>query len=405
MRVAVFTRFFPTVSQTFVIRQVAALIERGHDVTIFARRPSRPEPLQEDVVRHGLLERLVDWRRAPSAKESLRALTPTGLALAARAAATPRLGLPLNASERPLAALRASELPRFDAILAHFGPQGLVADWLRELGVLRGPLATVFHGFDVSSYPDRKGLGIYTELFARSAYALPISEHWAERLQGLGCPADKIRVLRMGVRLEDHPFRPPRPRGGQPLRLIAVGRMVEKKGFQVAIDALARCREELDARGGFRLCLVGEGPERSEVEARVRAAGLEDCVELTGAKPASFVRNALENAHVCLVPSHTSRTGDKEGIPVVLMEAMALGVPVLSTRHSGIPELVPSRQLVPEKDVDALASALIQLADAEARWPEIAAEQRAIVERSFSAEVVDEELERILSDVAAHPRA
>lgn len=398
MKVGVFTKSFPSVSQTFVIRQCTALIDRGHDVTIFARRPKSSEPVHEDVRHYGLVERMLNWRAPPSPREAARWARPEALRLASRAVAQGPMGLPVGLAERPLAALRARELSAFDIVLAHFGPQGILADWLQTLGLLRGPIVTVFHGFDVSGFVQRTRPDVYAGLFERGAFALAVSERWATRLRELGCPRDRIHVLRMGVRLDELPFRPRHREASEPLRLLAVGRLVEKKGFVIALEALASRREAL---GDFRLDIIGDGPERARLEAATHAARLDDRVRFRGAQPADFVRNALNDAHILLAPSHTSRTGDQEGIPVVLMEAMAMGLPVISTRHSGIPELVPDESLVPEKDPRALADRIVDVVTRARDWPGIGRAGREIVEREFSADVVDDRLDALLRSIAS----
>lgn len=397
MRVAVFTRTFPTVSQTFVIRQCAALVERGHDLTVFARAPSTAEPEHEDVRRFGLLERRFDWARAPSLAEAVKLGSAATLQAVAAALRTPATGLPLSWSERPLAAARAASLPAFDVILCHFGPQGLLADWLVRAGALRGPVVTVFHGFDVSGFVQRTRPDVYAGLFDRQALALPVSEHWARRLRELGCPDDRVRVLHMGVRRGDFPFRPRTRADGEPLRLLSVGRMVEKKGFVVAIEALTAMRAELPE---FTYDVVGDGPERARLETAARASELGDRIRFHGAQSSEVVRRHLDEAHVLLAPSLTAKSGDQEGIPVVLMEAMALGLPVISTRHSGIPELVPADLLVTEHDPVALGRKLVELIRSPERWPEIARRGRSLVEQAFEADALDAELEQLLQRVA-----
>lgn len=393
MKIAVFTRYFPTVSQTFVIRQCTALLDRGHEVTIFARPPPSAEPVQDEVRRYGLQQRTVNWRRPGSLRGLAAAASPRWPGLFAE-----EPGLPLDLWERPLAAFAAGQLPRFDAVLAHFGPQGLLADWLRRLGVLQGPIATVFHGFDVSGFVDRNGRDVYRGLFERGALALPVSEHWAARLRDLGCPAAKVRVLRMGVRLQALPFRPRFRDPGQPLRLLGIGRLVEKKGFRVALEAVAQHRGRL---GDFSFEIIGDGPERPRLEAQSERLGLRDVVRFRGAQPGTVVQDAMRDAHLLLAPSHTAKSGDQEGIPVVLMEAMALGLPVISTRHSGIPELVPAPQLVPEQDVAALGRALEELARRPEDWGEIGRRQRATVEAHFEADALDAQLESLLREMSS----
>ena len=139
-----------------------------------------------------------------------------------------------------------------------------------------------------------------------------------------------------------------------------VARLVEKKGVEVALDAMRRLRD----RGcEVELRIVGDGPERTRIESLMRQWRLTN-VSLLGALEHSLTRHEFSEAHLYIQPSVTAESGDQEGIPVSLMEAMASGIPVVSTRHSGIPELVIDGQtghLTAERDAEGLAVAIERL--------------------------------------------
>ncbi|MBK8161335.1 MAG: glycosyltransferase [Rhodospirillaceae bacterium] len=144
-----------------------------------------------------------------------------------------------------------------------------------------------------------------------------------------------------------------------------MGRFVEKKGYSYSLRALALLRARRPDLS-FMLNIVGDGPLRSEIEAEVSALDLHDVVHFHGSLAHSDALALLDKAAIFILPSITSKSGDMEGIPVSLMEAMARSVPVISTRHSGIPELVEdgiSGLLTPERDVPALAAAVERLID------------------------------------------
>ena len=147
----------------------------------------------------------------------------------------------------------------------------------------------------------------------------------------MGCPQEKITVSRMGVDLERFTRRPVKV-PGKPLQIISVARLTEKKGLHVAIEA---CRQ-LRARGvDFRYRILGIGPWERRLRTLIEQYQLEDYVEMPGFKPSHEVKAMLDEADVFLLPSVTGADGDMEGIPVALMEAMAVGIPVVSTLHSG----------------------------------------------------------------------
>lgn len=283
-----------------------------------------------------------------------------------------------------------------DVFIAHFGPAGVTAAKLRELGVIRGKIATIFHGIDISS---RDVLNHYTpeyqQLFRRGDLMLPISDLWAEGCKN-GLSEGKIAVSRMGVdmtRFSPRPVKAP----ATPLEIISVARLTEKKGLHVAIEA---CRQLKEQGVAFRYRILGIGPWERRLRTLIEQYQLEDVVEMPGFKPSHEVKAILDDADVFLLPSVTGADGDMEGIPVALMEAMAVGIPVVSTLHSGIPELVEADKsgwLVPENDARALAQRLAAFSqlDTDELAPVIK-RAREKVEHDFNQQVINRELASLL---------
>jgi glycosyltransferase involved in cell wall biosynthesis len=173
----------------------------------------------------------------------------------------------------------------------------------------------------------------------------------------------------------------PAPSAGarEPYRIVAVGSLVPKKGHDVLVDAVARTREP------WRLDVIGDGPERGALEQRIAALGLSGRVRLLGALPEDEVRARLRRASVAALACAIAPDGDRDGIPVALVEAMACGTPVVTTRVSGIPELVEGAGVLVEPgDVMGLARALDRLSDATVR-ERMGARGRARVEAEFRA--------------------
>ena len=169
----------------------------------------------------------------------------------------------------------------------------------------------------------------------------------------------------------------------EPTRIVVVGRLVEKKGVSHAIEAVARLR---DSGRAVRLSIVGDGPLRLELESMVEALRVGDRVQFLGSKTREEVAEILAAAHLLLAPSVTAADGDQEGIPNTLKEAMAAGLPVVSTLHSGIPELVEDGRsgfLVPERDSEALADRVGWLVDRPDSWPDMGRAGRSRVEAEY----------------------
>jgi len=193
---------------------------------------------------------------------------------------------------------------------------------------------------------------------------------------------------------------------GEPVRFIGVGRMVEKKGFDDAIDAFARLRAQPDAPPAT-LTIIGDGVLRRSLEAQAERLKLGDAIRFTGLLPHARVAEELTQAHVFVLASRTSREGDMEGIPVALMEAMAQGMPVLATRHSGTPELVEhdfSGLLCDEGDRAGLARNMREIAGEPERWTTMGAAGAAKVRADFDLNHWNDLLLQRLTELYAKAR-
>lgn len=246
---------------------------------------------------------------------------------------------------------------------AHFGqtgPYGLLA--ARRLGL---PLVTSFYGKDVAArtssvrfVPNYWHLALLGPLlFRRGDRFLALSRHMRDALVAQGCPAEKIRVVRLGVDLERFAGEPRPPRPG--LRVLMVGREVEKKGFDDGLRACARARAE---GADLEVMFLGTGEPGG---AALRALAESLALPVRWLDPATRVPAAMAEADAILVPSRTARSGDQEGTPTVICEGSAACLPVVATRHAGIPEQVDEGEtglLADERDVEGLAAHLVRLA-------------------------------------------
>jgi colanic acid/amylovoran biosynthesis glycosyltransferase len=389
MRIALLAGAFPKLSETFVLEQIVNLLALGHDVQIFAFE-APDEPVQHAAVaKHRLLERTTYLTRA-------RGGVLSSLSTVLR---TPELGFSSLRDRDALARLEAhGSQGHFDVIYCHFGHIAERARRLRSVGLFSGPLLAVFHAVDVTVLAE--GPRPYAKLFEEAERLLPISAHWQQRLIELGAPPEKVEVRHMGVDCAALKYLPRSLATGQAVRVVSVGRFVEKKGFEYSIRALAHAAKVLAQPLAYDL--VGDGPLRTELEALARAEGVAERVTFHGSKRSDEVVALLANAQILMAPSVTASDGDKEGIPVVLMEAMAQGLPVISTLHSGIPELVRHGEngvLVPERDADALASALVELVRTSENWPLRLWKARQTIEAEFDSARLTLDLEQLFTEM------
>lgn len=294
-----------------------------------------------------------------------------------------------------------SELVRaegFSVLHAHFGDAGVASLGLRRDTGL--PLVTTFYGYDTSvPLRDRR----YRERMARALQAsdrvIALGESMVSRLQRIGCSEAAVRIVRVGVDVDRITFSERTAPDKGPVRILFCGRLVAKKGVLDAIQAFRL----IGAKYHAQLRIVGDGPERRSAERLVDESGLGDTVKFLGTLPYPSLLEEFTATHLFILPSKTARNGDMEGTPTVLLEAQAAGIPVVSTRHSGIPEVVPEEHrdyLAEEGDCEALASRLGQLLNDPGSWGVIGRVGRAHVERQFDVKGRVTELERIYAEVA-----
>jgi colanic acid/amylovoran biosynthesis glycosyltransferase len=361
VRVAFLVYEFPVVSETFVLDQIAGIHGRGCEVEVFAQRLRSDETVRQDGARGFQAFQLLPPESATRMERVARALRDGGLGLLK----DPRLiARALDPFEFGTDAWRLWRLYRvlpflgrapYDIVHCHFGPSGVVGMELRDQGAFHAPLITQFHGFDASSYLRENGARVYETLFAKGDLFLCVSEYIQRRLVALGCDERRTRLHRTGVDPATIPFELRSARTSDGLRVLSVGRLVEKKGFEFGLRAVALL---LPRHPTLHYTVVGSGPEQESLRRLAVDLGMEGHVSFVGAKARHEVTALMRSSQLFLAPSVTSREGDEEGIPVVLMEALASGLPVVSTVHAGIPELVShgeSGLLAPERDVMALA--------------------------------------------------
>lgn len=358
---------FPSLSETFILNQITGLIDRGHEVDIYSDEFGNTSKVHPEVERYQLVNRTY-YTKMPSGL-SRRWPKALGLLLANFYKAPRVLGRSLNFSKYNesdygdqgsilkcfYSAIPFLGKPRYDIIHCHYGRNGIKSLMLKEIGVSSGKLIVSFHGFDISNYVDKYGNNIYEKLFEEGDLFLPIGESWKNRLMELGCNEEKIIVHRMGIDCSKFSFRERFPNLTRPIQLVSVARLVEKKGLEYSIRAIAKLAQN---HPNIEYKIAGDGPLQNELEKLINELQVQKQVQLLGWKKQSEILEILNGADILLAPSVTSKDGDREGIPVTLMEGMARGIPVVSTYHSGIPELVQdggSGFLVPERNVDALA--------------------------------------------------
>lgn len=352
---------YPLLTTTFIDREIAGLRRRGVDVRVVSLRPPHgtlsPTQTTEGVdyvrpVRLGALVRshLTYLLKSPGTylRTLVGLLSAPHPSLAARAKTIGHFGLAVHVT-----AIAAGMGPA-DRIHAHFVDRAaliaLVAARFLDL-----PYSATAHANDIYVDPVLLDLKLCQADFVATCTGANAAHLRA------AVPRAHVRTMYHGLDVEAYDPAPRVP-SARPL-LLAVGQLKEKKGFTYLVEA---CRSLVAQGHSFTCEIVGEGPLRSRLEQAISAAGLDGVMTLRGALSHDEVKEAYRRAEVFVLPCVVGADGDRDGIPNVILEAMASGLPVVSTDHSGIPEAVEdgvSGFLVAPQDAAALTRALGGLLD------------------------------------------
>jgi glycosyltransferase involved in cell wall biosynthesis len=349
-RICVVTPYLPSLTETFI---TAHIMELPAKVTVV--HGWRPAIKDRTVLS---LARLIYHK-------ARRTLTGAGLEL-----------------ETTAAYLKVFRDYKIDAVLAEYGGTGvLVMDAVEQSGI---PLIVHFHGYDASvNSVLEEHKDTYPRMFKIASAIIAVSRAMRCKLIELGAPEEKVHYNPYGVDCAQ--FSGADPVAAPPL-FLAVGRFTEKKAPQITVSAFARVLESCPEA---RLRMIGEGPLLEKCQKLVAELAIDDAVEFLGAQPHEVIKHEMQQARCLVQHSVVSASGDSEGTPLTILEAGATGLPVVSTRHAGIPDVViegVTGFLVDEHDAISMAQHMIRLA----QEPELAGEMgraaRAHIQKDFSKE-------------------
>jgi colanic acid/amylovoran biosynthesis glycosyltransferase len=404
MKIAFLVTHFPRLSETFILNQITGLIDHGHEIDIYADEPGGETRIHEDIKKYDLLSRAFYYgeatRNIPANK--IARIKKSFFLLNAnffnnKVVIINSLNIFKFHKEAASLKLLYKIIPflnkrKYDVIQCHFGPNGNLGVLLKDLGVFSGKVITVFHGYDISQYIQQYGRNVYENLFKKGDLFLPISERWKNELISLGCREDKIKVHHMGIDPQKYNPAHRKSQNSDKIKILTIGRFVEKKGIRYGVEAVGSVMKE---HANIEYGIIGDGPLRNEVESIIFNMNLRGKVKLLGWKSQEEIIDYIKDTDILLAPSVIGQDGDQEGIPVVLMEAMGMGLPVVSTYHSGIPELVQdnvSGFLAPERNVSVLAEKLKQCIDSRDKWPEIGMAGHKTVMENFNINSLNNQL-------------
>ncbi len=399
--IAYVVKAWPRLSETFILNEIISLEQRGVPIRIFSVKDPDPGPAHSKVAqvraKVTFLALRSNWKPALAANLRLLCRRPGRyLRLLAHVVASKlvrqRFGAPKHFFQAGFLADILSREPA-DHIHAHFASTpARVAMLAHRLSGI--PFTFTAHAKDIYlSDPEvlrgkiEEARAVVTCTEYNRSYLLKQFGSLAGR---------KVRCIYHGLDTSQFEFRTRQPEEGEPV-VLSVARLVEKKGLEDLIAAA----DILRRRGrDFRVEIIGSGPQRETLKAQAKKMGLADRVRLAGAQAHDAVCIAYQRASVFVLPCVVASNGDRDGIPNVLLEAMASGVPVISTPVSGIPELIDpgvNGLLVPPHDPGNLADAIEKLLASRELCERLAGAARAKLEASFSLEASAKQLWAVFS--------
>jgi glycosyltransferase involved in cell wall biosynthesis len=378
MKVGYVIKSYPRFSQTFIVNEILAHEAAGLELEIFSLRPARDEPRHASV---GRVRAPVTYLPGPEA---------SGAELWGEIAAAAKRGPALGERLAACAAEAAGDVYQ-GLVLARLGAQRGITHFHAHFGNVATAVARLASGFAGIPYSfTAHARDIFHQKVVPAQLArklgeakavVTVSEYNLRFLRGrYGDDAARVRRIYNGLDMKDFAYGEP---GERPPVIISVGRLVEKKGFPDLIEACG----ELARRGvEFRCDIIGDGPLEQALAARIAELGLEDRVKLLGLRRQDEVKRLVQGAAVMAAPCVVGEDGDMDGLPTVILEAMALGTPCVGTDVTGIPEVLRDGEtglMVAQHAPARLADALERLLGDAGLRTALAAKARRLMEEEF----------------------
>jgi colanic acid/amylovoran biosynthesis glycosyltransferase len=316
LRVAFVVAAFPLVSETFIIDQIADLDDRGIDVDIYSFTRGDEAFVSRRYFDHGMGGRVryLDYPIPKLAR--LAAAVPKAARLARRNPGMLLRSLNLRRYGNDALALKLLHWAEpfagrdYDVVHCHFGTVARDFVPVREVARLTGPMLTTFYGIDVSKIFVDRPPDWYDRLKDACSLYFVMSEDMKRRVVAHGFPAEQVRVHPVSIEVADYPFRIRTLDDDEQLRLIAVGRFVEKKGFDDLLRAVASVRDQ--SPRAVTCSIVGGGEREAELRALHESLGLNGVVRFEGYLSLERVIEEFGDKHVLVQPSKTAANGDME---------------------------------------------------------------------------------------------
>jgi colanic acid/amylovoran biosynthesis glycosyltransferase len=410
MKIAFIVWRFPVLSEAFILNQITGLIDRGHDVHI---HPVNGLPKNYNGKVHPVVEEYKLLERTyfpPTVPENIvwRFFKGLGLLLknldkgslkTLQLFNSKKYGSEVATLKTFYRTVSLLQNGTYDIIHCQFGTLAPIALAYRDAGIIQGKLITTFRGIDISKYVQENGANVYDQLFKEGEFFLANCEFFGNRAISLGCDSKRLVVHGSGLDCRKFSFKPRYfPVDGR-VKIATTGRLVEKKGIEYAIRAVAKI---VATHPNIEYNIIGDGELKEHFEKLIAQLNVSHIVTLLGWKQQKEIVEILNNSHIFIAPSVTAADGNQDAPVNTLKEAMAMGLPVISTIHGGIPELVQdgvSGFLVKERDADGIAEKLTYLIQHSQDWEKMGKAGRARVEDKYDMNKLNDELVEIYQQI------
>lgn len=292
--------------------------------------------------------------------------------------------------------LKSCRMENVALLHAHFGTRGVKSIGLKKK--LNIPLICSFYGFDAfNTHHVKKHKKAYQRLFKHAEKILALGPYMKNELISQGCPENKIVIQHLGIDTKKIAFKARILDHSKPIRFLTTARFVEKKGLDIVIKAFALLKQKLN----FHVEIIGDGELKDSLVCLIKEHNMDANFTLHGFKPYDFFIERTYECDVYILASKTTSGNDKEGTPMSLVDAMAAGMPVVSTRHSDIPEIVIDNYngfLAEENNITDFANCLMKIVNCDC-FEELSINARKHIEAEFDAAVQTKKLEKLYQTV------
>ena len=402
MKIAIFVKAFPSISETFILNQITGLIDYGHDVTVFSG--ARPDEMEfhPEIRQYELLKHTFYYNDRPSNK-IMRILEAIWLFFTNIGKKPLPIINSLNIFKYGKLALSLSlfyktmlfvNLGNFDILFCHFGSNGELIAKFKEIGI-KGKLVTMFHGYDIRS-GIASGPSIFSKLLEHGDCFLSISDYNYSHLIEFGVNPGKIIHHPVGIDLNRYILKTENSNKNKTtVTILTVSKLIEEKGLEFGILAINHLVNE-KGYSNVRYQILGDGPLMDKYKNLVRKLDLSKNVHFFGSQQHEGVVSALNSSDIFLLPSIA------EALPVALMEALAVGLPVVATKVGSVHEIVSDNEsgyLVDPGNFMSIANKLEQLIKSPDIWIKMGQIGHSHVEKYYNIEILNKKLTNIFTNL------